>query len=78
MIDYFLKVFSVNLQPIPNVGNFLEGGYKLVLVMRVAITLPPNEIRTQSILSKLGIWVKVFDDWAELFHLIIAHETGIV
>ena len=44
MINDFLKVFAVNLQTIPNLGNIIEGGNALIFFMWITLTLPSYEI----------------------------------
>ena len=47
--DDFLEIFAVNLQSIPNLGNVWKRGDELILIVRVAVTLPAYEIRTSPV-----------------------------
>ena len=45
MHDNVLKIFSINLQPVPDPRNVIEGSNELIFLMWVAVTLPSNEVR---------------------------------
>ena len=49
MHDNVLKIFSINLQPVPGPRNVIESSNELIFLMWVAVTLPSNEVRTSSV-----------------------------
>ena len=45
----FFEVFSINFQAIPYLCDIVKSSNKLILVVRVTITLPAYEVRASSV-----------------------------